>query len=419
MRWVVGVVMAVGLWACPAEVPPGGGALDATVPGNSCESAMSFELPDDGGLVSFSGDATGFADHTQCIRLRSANTGEGPDVIYRFRAERPLALEARIDGGTLHVGDVSCVTDCDSALLITRLSKPFNREHLTVSLEAGEHSLFAEAAGPYGFDVRTHPLAPGDRCDDPLVAAADAGPFAVDGNLAGYFDEDFPAAPLHSTFITRSADLFVALPAAGHSGVRTRLSGTDAGLPRLTLLAKCGDKFPLWDGRQDFVIGPGTSVLRAWTETSDQDVRSLPFHLELEVVPLEPGDRCEAPFPLAFTADGGVEVATLTGDTASWFPTRFATCGDGFSGDVYAEFTLSAPRNLAAVVSTSTAGFLPVLGLRAGACSTREAMCESAAIVGAGASLTAAALPAGRYVLTLGSANRVNGAFALTVTLSP
>lgn len=415
--WIVLGAVVTGALGC--VVPPPPGPLDASVPGNSCESAMRFELPVDGGLVSFSGDATGFGDHAQCIRPRSPWTGVGPDVIYRFSSGWPLALEARIDGGTLHVGDVGCVTDCDSALLVYRLSKPFHREHLMVSLEAGEHSLFAEAEGAYGVEVRTRPLAPGDRCTEPLVAAADAGAFVLEANLVDYYDEAFPASPLLSSFVSRSADLFVALSAPEHSGVRTRLSGTDAGLPRLTLLAKCGDDLPQWDGRQDFVIAPGTSMLRAWTETSDEHARELPFHLELEVLPLAPGDRCETPVPLAFTTDGGVEVATLEGDTASWFPTRFATCGDGFSGDLYAEFTLSAPRTLAAVVSTTTTTFRPVLGLRSGACTAREALCESAAFVGAGASLTATALPAGRYMLTLGGANRVNGTFALTVTLSP
>lgn len=425
---VLGGALAVLLSACPpqptpepdASTPDADVTLDASAPGNSCLSAIPLVLPIDGGVLVVTGDATGFADHATCSPSRGLGppVGVGPDVLYRFTTTQPLALEAGIDGGTLHLGVGACEVNCGDFALGPRRGQPFNREALRVELPAGEHTLWAEAPGAYTFELRTRPLLHGETCADPIVVGPDAGTLHFEA--ADFFDEGWPAAPLGCTFNMCSASISVALVTTERAGLRTTVSSPVSGL-FVQAMDGCDESFVTLEG-EGRVLEPGTRLVALrMLETSALGRASYPVELTLNVLPLQPGDTCDAPVPLTLaSADGGSALtATVTGDTTNAFSSRGHTCGELTSNDVFFTFTLERPSDLLAEVTTTSATFQPALGLRPGTCEGLEASCAGAIVPGAGATLRGTALPVGTYFLPVRSVNGSAGPFRLQVDVTP
>jgi len=410
---VLGLIFA----ACPSSAPQ----LDASVPGNSCESAISFELPLDGGEIAVTGDTTGFADHAVCVNGRTrAEGGRGPDVIHRFTLSEPAAVEATIEGGTLHLGSAGCEVNCANFSILTSNTHPvpFDRTELLVKVPAGESTLIAEAEGPYVFRARRRLLLAGDDCTAPLMA--DGGVFLLERDLGQYFVETSNTS-LDCPGPGCAADLFVGVDVSVPSALRVAAS-TDAGIELLVEKAACGTSSPAVNARPSYSsveLPPGLHAVSITGRSSTRVRGEVPVRVELEVWPLPPGDSCDQPLQLVFAADGGAELATASGDTRLDVPSVVASpCASG-SNDVVLAFTLAAPRSLSAVVTTSTPTYRPALALRAGRCTGSDAVCDQATVAGAGATVSATALPAGAYFLWLGGAGRTSGTWSLEVRLNP
>lgn len=407
---------AVVLVACPPG--PVETTLDASTPGNSCDTSIWLDLPTDGGTLVVTGDGQGFSDHASCRWAHSESRregGVGPDVVYRIRAPSPLVLEATIDGGTLDLGSWDCQLDCsDYALLPPRVGRPVERPSLRVAIPAGVHTLFAEAAAAYAMELRTHPLVPGETCDDPLVVSADAG--AVSLELGRYFDESWPAAPLGCSFAVCSASAYVAFDTAEWVGVRAQVVREDTRL-QVRVGTACSDPAASLE-YQPVVLGPGRHFVGVRAEqVSVYGLSSTAAQLSLDVQQLIKGDRCEAPRALTLQATTpGTESAVVTGDTTAAFPTPGQVCGRT-SNDVFFSFTLAGPSDLRAEVTTTASTFQPVLALLTG-CSGAEAACITAAVPGAGATVTATALPAGTYLLSVNGVGATAGPYRLQVDVT-
>lgn len=425
----LGAALALVLFACtPTPSPPDASTMeadaavtlaDASVAGNSCTNALPLELPTDGGVLRVTGDATGFGDHAACSWRLGPPAGLGPDVLYRFTTTRALALEAGIDGGTLHLGVGGCAVDCRDFEIAPHRGSPFNRSSLELELPAGEHTLWAEAAGPYAFELRTRELLRGEHCDDPIEVGPDAGTLRLEA--ASYFDEGWPAAPLGCSFGTCSASISVVLVTTERAGLRTQLSSPVQELS-VRAMRGCDETFVTWE-REGVVLEPGRHHLEVRAQEFPSVQRSsYPVDLTLAVLPLAPGDTCEAPLALALeSADGGAGVlsATASGDTALAFSSRNHSCGELTSNDVFFSLTLAQASDLKAEVTTTAATYRPALGLRSGSCVGGEATCATAVVPGAGATVTATALPAGPYFLSLRAADGSSGSYRLQVDVTP
>ena len=413
---VLGLVFA----ACPARGPE---LLDASVAGNACESTLALALPSDGSELAVTGDTTGFADHAVCVNQRTgAEGGRGPDVIYRFTTPEPVAVQASIEGGTLHLGSASCEVNCAnfSSLTAPGHPVPFDRQELLVKVPAGESTLIAEAAGPYVLHARRRPVLAGDDCAAPLMAALDAGAFVLERDLGEYFVETSNTS-LDCPGLECAADLFLGVSVAVPSAMRV-VASTDAGIELRVEEAACASAAAGGSARPSYSsaeLSPGTHAVSVTGKSNGRVRGAVSLRLELEVWPLPPGDSCDQPLQLAFAADGGTEVASASGDTRLDVPSvPESRCAPG-SNDVVLAFTLSAPRSLYAVVTTSTPTYRPALALRAGRCTASDAACDAAQVAGAGAQVTATALPAGAYFLWLGGVGRSSGSWSLEVRLTP
>jgi hypothetical protein len=138
--------------------------------------------------------------------------------------------------------------------------------------------------------------------------------------------------------------------------------------------------------------------------------------LSVSVVPMALGDACDAPVPLDVEVDdGGVETAHAAGDLASAGSRLQSSCIGPDVRDVFYLLRLAQPRDLVARLTTSTPAAMPKLELRTSCDFTPLTACATAALPGAGAQLSATALPAGDYLLRIGNA----GVWNLHVTLTP
>lgn len=421
MRSLVAPSLLLLCSACPTATPA---QLDASFPGNSCASAVTFTVPTDGGVLTLTGDTTDFANHASCLVSNPADlrTGApGPDLLYRFTTDRPLALSASITGGTLHLGSRTCEPDCGAYSRTGPRPAPFDKERLDVPLRTpGEYSLIAEARGTYEIKVSSRPLVAGDTCDTAIVASFDGGVFTLEKDLEQLFYDGSLASGCLGT--SRSVDFAIAVPVEAPSALRARAVSGD---PNIGLKLKRSGQCTLdcissgSDSLETAELVPGLYHLGVLAMAPGP--REISFdspasaHLELELRSLPRGDSCTDPLPLTFTSDGGSEVATASGDTTANVGGVTTAC-IGATNDAVVSFTLASPRNLTAVVTTTTATYSPVLELNAARCGTMSA-CAMAAVAGGGATLSSTALPPGPYFLRVGGFP--SGAWSLTVTLTP
>ena len=127
------------------------------------------------------------------------------------------------------------------------------------------------------------------------------------------------------------------------------------------------------------------------------------------------GDSCGSAVALAF--DAGVATATgstvgLTDDASAFYP----SCAGAAGPDAVYTFTTTAPRQLTARVSTSTATYEPILYVRSVCTGGNELVCGHAPGPGRAANVFVSSLPAG-YALFVDGLTGTSGAFQLDVTL--
>lgn len=399
--------------------------LDPSTPGNSCDSAIEVLLPDDGGEVVISGDTTGFENHIYCAIGLSAFPpgGLGPDVIYRFTAPGRRGLSAVITGGSLSLSQ-----SCPSSNICPYYRETTRRpvfQGLIHEIVTGPVYVVADAASQYTIRAHSQPVAAGDTCDPPITVSLDGGSAVFEGDLLNYYYSGSHDAIDCQNRLPEVPDLAIAVPVPAASRLTAQLS-KDGGLgAQLTLLGTgTGCELGCFVGRpprerlDTGELTAGTWFIAVSGTTGFAYGQPEPFRIDFAVQPLARGDACENPLTLTFEADAGSEFASTSGDTSAAIASGSSDCGAA-SPDLNYAFTLSQRRNLTATLTATTGAYRPALGLRS-SCAATAGVCDVAAFAGAGARISATALPPGDYLLWVGAApNGGSGAFTLDVALTP
>lgn len=381
--WALGALAVVGCSTAPAKLPE-------STPGNSCETALPLTLPAVGESTEFFTSAFGFGDHFGCYN----NTA--PDAVYRFDLDAPAVISVDVDGGTAALSvDGACPIGCPHPL-----STPpwLGRDRWSARLEPGPKVLII---GPDGVHttLRRDPIVRGDLCTDPIPVEFDGGVFTFETDFARTFRE--PTCSGGDT--RREPDLFFSL--SFDAGVLLRHSVVGG---RVGVNASC-DTCTTWANPREVALGPGEYRIALQADVAQGERTSM----RLEVLPVTAGNVCANAEALSFSSDGGVEVASATGDLLGASSDGIGSCST--DPDAFVRFTLPRARDLSARLTSVTPDARPSLELMRG-CSTAQStgLCASAPVAGAGTTLAVTALPAGDYWLRVFRA----GEWSLTVSLS-
>lgn len=437
MRGLFGAAIASLLLACPTPAPrlDAGGAetevdagptcdggqirnhlgeclVSGNTPGFDClANPVSVPFPPERGMVTVSGDPTGFPSWVQCeywalhASLRYFTRG----VAFVVNLRRDDLLRAWADEpGVEMTMSPSCPVqakcfgayDLSEGPLIDGFGANDNTRYLWIS-----------SPGPFTAHFRRSPAQQCAHAEE--ITLSDAGVFSMSGDLSNYFDRlDGPIAVFHLQLPTTS-DVVIS-------------GGLADGGSRLVKLAPdCAEV----SGGVDSLRLPGVAGHLYFGLTGPGRARDfpLPFTIEVQATPPPPPppSACDNPVPLAFVSDGGVQVATFSGatnglpdDLGPWcvYPTLKGP------SQIFT-FTTTAALNIDALVSTSDVSFRPAISMRAGGCSAGEFLCNVAILPGAAARVTANLLPPRTYFIAVGSEGTApspdGGVFTLRVTLTP
>jgi hypothetical protein len=370
------------------------------IPGDTCATArpLVFSEGEAGGTATDTATTVGTFDNNSGSRCGSPTE---LDVVYTFTTSKTLDFRASARGQVLSLRSATCSgteLTCGTETL-TRGSLPPGTYYLWVDTRS------SATGAPFTLSASLTPPAPGDTCLSPEPLVFSNGSLGGDAEAHGNLDTSFndsAGSCAGSSGVDRVFSFTTSrklnFRASSTGGLYLRSADCQSG-PELA----CGN----WSSIDAVGLDPGTYYL--WVDQSGgaYTVRSS---LTRPV--------CEEPIPLVFSRDGsaGPAQASVEGDTSSAFSSTQGTCGGTGGRDVVHAFTTTEPLSLSATVTPKTAGFQPMLYLRA-SCGGDEQACSVAPTVGAGATLSTGSLPPGTYYLWVDGFSGSAGAYSLNATL--
>lgn len=388
--------------------------VPTSTPGSGCQNPILVKFPDVAGVLSVSGDSTGFPNTVDCTLAHSGT---------RLSPEGEVAFQVELDGGgTLRAWvdgpasmSVSSSPTCPwLACVSLTQTEPFFHATQSIREYTSDPFVWVSGPGPFTVHFRRSPPQANQLTGATGLDLDDAGVASTTGNLSDFFDGVNDTGDLGLIAVFRvplrsdsSVELSGQLP---DGGFIEALSGSASSAPgaSVSAIASAGDFY---------------FAVKAPSRGRDLVV---PFSVQVQATPLPPApDSCASPTALVFVGDGGAQVATSSGTTFGRFSDQGPSCVPGLEGgpvQIFA-FTTTTTSNLDALLSTADLGFRPALSLRGTSCRATDGACNVAAVPGAAARVTASLLPAGSYWLLAGSQGPGNqpdgGPFELRVTLTP
>ncbi len=434
----VGLCLAVLFSCLPRPGPDGGIAPNDAggLAGGSCELAELLEPPADGGRLEVNGSTLGFPDPRACCFgvSCSASLRPTPDHAYTITLTRPQSFHARVTASfNLHFGS-GCspsfpnihTSGCQPGAYGEGPSifRAAGRIDL-LELPAGSYFLWVEtmnALGPTDYELSVWVENPpaGRSCEAPLEVSLDGGRASLDVNM----DSFVAFRPVNVLALEGGRpEISSVCLATEVDRAPSTLEYTITG-PSEVCTRSCRDFRPT-----PAIFQAEAAIGRSTFEVGSEEF--VPAHFEVRSIfmPPTPGS-CEAPLPLAFVEDGGVERASVLGDTRQGDMGVVASCAAGHY--LTYGFTLSQPRTLVARVEAGAGGtdYAPALALRGSACTDPNGPCMVGA-AGGNAELDGGRLPAGNYFLWVGGGSgfvtddagttfrTTSGPFSLGVSLFP
>ncbi len=399
-----------------AALDDGGCRLAPSAAGNSCTSADTLVVGSNGGFVSASGDNSDYLNHVDCLVRPADLVPTAPEHLYRLSSTDDWAVRGHVDGGTMYFNFSNCSFSTQACG--AGWSAPDEIQGVSelalADVPPGDHFLWVE--GPGAYDLKLDFFAPPliHDCSQPVPVSfgGDGGTASESVDLAAILFLQPP--PLSREYSVRAYSLYLTQPMRVQTTV-TPAPGWSAWVDGASSCSAYAAA-PAGAGvtSLDEALPKGFHYVRLLATGDASSV--APFTTTFTATAFPPGN-CSVPLVLSPVADGGVEQATVTGDTTGAFAEPGASCASGSPQLSYA-LTLAAPRNLTATVTTSSATFQPALALRPADCAATDTTCSLAPSPGTDATLSASALPAGDYFVWV-SGQGGTGPFTLDVTLTP
>ena len=376
-------------------------------------------------LVFASGFAMGTADTTGARDDTTASCGGsgGPDVVLKFTTPTvgTLLVNVRPTGGSPRAV-ISLRSDCGNMAAefggcAVAATGGGGMLQVVRDMAAGTYYLWIDSADgqPGQFDISLQLTADaGDSCAGPIPLMFTGGEANVAASTIGSTADEFGTCG-GST----GMDNVYRFDLAATSNVDISLTTRTAAMtPLVYLQTVCagGDlgcaSAPMAGAGASLRLGslaPGPHFL--WVDAAN----STPglYNLTAKISTPGAGDTCANAAPLTFTNG----MATVTGDTSTFFHDSTQSCASGTSPDGVYTFTTTGVQNLRVDVTTTSSTYQPVVSLRQATCTGTSLACGIAPTAGGTGSIAYGSLPAGTYYLWVDGANNTAGAFTMTAVL--